>query len=340
MKNSVLFAARSAALVISLGFLSSCTLLDRFKTPKTPTTSTESSSTSDNSTVLCSIDGKTAIRETDFMNNLNQMLQANPYFRGAGADALPMAIKRKVFDELVKQELIIADATKNNVESNPEFQKAFEDMKEQIKRMLKVQFFEKNIFDSIDVKSSEVTKYFNENKEKYVKVPGGVLVSAVIFEDEAMANEFLNEAKGNKDQFEQVGKTVEGATFKDFGRVGKEARGFTLNDVPAALKDAALNMNNLPAIGKVKVGKQVYVFKASDRKTTTYFELDEIKPQIEALLKNNTFKDIVDSTLEKIKGEHSVSVNETYFKDTSSPEDKQLTEEILDESMQDAMAAA
>lgn len=338
MKNSVLFATRSTALLISLSFLSSCTLLDRFKKPKTPIASSESSST-DNSTVLCSIDGKPAIRETDFMNNLNQMLQANPYFRGAGADALPMAIKRKVFDELVKQELIIADATKNNVENDAEFQKAFDDMKAQIKRMLKVQFFEKKIFDGINVKSSDVSKYFNENKDKYVKVPGGVLVSSVVFDDEAIANEFLNEAKANRDQFEQIGKSVEGGTFKDFGRVGKEARGFTLNDVPAALKDAALNMNTLPGIGKVKVGKQVYVFKASDRKTTTYFDLDEIKPQIEALLKNNTFKDVIDSTLEGIKSGHSVSVNEEYFKDTNPTQDKELTDEILGDNMPDAMAA-
>jgi len=138
--------------------------------------------------VLLNIDGKPVLKESDFDKHLTQMLQVNPYFRGAGVDSLPMAIKRKFFDELVKQELILAWADKNRIEDDAEFIKSFAEMKALVKRSLLVQRFESKIFEDISVSDNEVKDHFNQNKEKFVKEPGGVLISGIKFEDEEKAD--------------------------------------------------------------------------------------------------------------------------------------------------------
>src|SRR5271154_388596 len=145
MKTRALYFAKGSALVLSLAVLSGCEMFKKKEGAQETTTASEAEKAA-SAKVLCKIDDKPVIKESDFINNLNQMLQANPYFRGAGIDALPMAIKRKFFDELVKQELIVAHETKNNVENDKEFIKALDEMLKLVKRSLMVQFFEKKIY--------------------------------------------------------------------------------------------------------------------------------------------------------------------------------------------------
>jgi len=317
MKKHALYFAKGSALVLSLAVLSGCEMFKK-KEGGQETAATSEAEKAASTKVLCKIDDKPVIKESDFINNLNQMLQANPYFRGAGVDALPMAIKRKFFDELVKQELIVAHEIKNNVENDKEFVKALDEMLKLVKRSLMVQFFEKKIYEGIKVSDSDVTKHFNENKERYAKDPGGVLVVGAKFSNDAQAHEFLTEVKKNTAGFEKLAKAKH-ASFKDFGRVSKGAhnqqRGFPADGTPAPIKESAFALHKLPGVEKVKVGSEIWVIRASDKQEPTYFQLDEIKPQVEAMLKNNLFRDALDKRLKDLKGEFKISIEEEYFKD-------------------------
>src|SRR5271154_956842 len=103
MNKGSLFKGSTA--VLSLALLTGCIGKKEEATKDSAPSSQEVAQST--GAVLCSINGKPVIRESDFLTNINQMLQANPYFRGAGADSLPLSIKRKFFDELVKQEVIL-----------------------------------------------------------------------------------------------------------------------------------------------------------------------------------------------------------------------------------------
>lgn len=269
--------------------------------------------------VLVKIDNKAVINEAEFNNNINQMLQANPYFKGAGAQSLPLSIKRKFLDELIKQELIIADATKSNLEQDAEFKKALEDMQKLVKRSLTVQFFEKKIYDGIIVEDSEVAKHFEENKERYVKNAGGVLVGAVRFDTDRDAETFLSKATSIKAyvDFEKLAKD-KNAQFRSFGRVNNQQdaqRGYQFESVPAPIKDAALKAQTLPLVSKIKAGKDVWVIHASDKQDAEVFEMGEIKPQIVNMIKNNKFKDQLDKAISDLKTKMSVEVTEDFFKE-------------------------
>jgi len=270
--------------------------------------------------VLCQINGNPVITEHDLISNLTQMLQANPYFRGAGVDALPMAIKRKFFDEMTKQKLIIAEATAQNITKDAEFIKAYKEMKKLIKESLIVQFYEKKIFDEIKIDEADVKKNFEENKDRYIKVAGGVGVSGVKFDKANLADAFLAKAKSQIGKFEELAKSEKTGKFMDMGRVSKEAKpnGQGFDGVPAPIKEAVFAMSKLPGVEKVKVGGDFWVIKASDKQAPIYFEMNEIKTQIEGMLKNNKFRDALDGRLKELKGKYTVTVEESYFKDKAA----------------------
>lgn len=266
----------------------------------------------DNSSVLLNIDGMPAITENDFNKHLTQMLQVNPYFRGASVDSLPGQLKRKFFDELVKQELILAWANKNNADQSVEFRKNYEEMKKLVKRSLLVQNFETKLFEDVKVSDSDIKKHFEENKDKFVKEPGGVNVEGVSFEDNEAANTFLASVKGKEAEFKTLAKAQDKDAFKSFGRV-EDKQASMENLVPKEIKDKALSLKKYPSVVKVQSGGKVWVICASDKKDTQYFELAEIKEQLEGMLKNNKFREILDEKVKDLKGDFTLDINEEFF---------------------------
>ncbi|MFH1461659.1 MAG: peptidyl-prolyl cis-trans isomerase [bacterium] len=293
----------------------------------------------DNSTVLLNIDGKAAITESDFNKHLTQMLQVNPYFRGASVDSLPGQLKRKFFDELIKQELIIAWANKNNIDQDEEFKKSYEEMKNLVKRSLLVQRFETKLFEDVKVSEKEVKDYFDNNKDKFIKEPGGVTVEGVSFDDDANATEFLNSVKGKEAEFKTIAKADSKGTFKSFGRIEDKQAGAGAN-IPKVIKDKAASFTKFPAVGKVQVEGKIWVICASDKKETTYFELAEIKDQLEGMLKNNMFREILDKKIETLKSGFTVDVNEDFFQEAAPAFQPGVEEEIDIEEIDSPSSAA
>jgi peptidyl-prolyl cis-trans isomerase C len=307
MKQLSKTLAKSSLLGLSLLLVSGCNFFGK------KDSSVETSTANDNSAVLCSINGKPVINEAEFLNNLNQMIQANQYFRGATAESLPKELQRKFFEQLVTQKLIEAHANENGIEKHPEFVKAYQEADKQLRSALKVQVVEKEIYDSISVTEDEITKYYNENKDRFVKVAGGVLASGVRFDSEAEADAFLAKARSNMASFDTLAKAEKNGKFSDFGRVSKDVRGMQFEIIRAPVKEAILALPKTPAVEKVKDGKHFWVVKAADKKSTELFDLAEVKGHIDAMLKGNKFKDVLEARLKDIRSKLNVSVNEAFF---------------------------
>lgn len=309
---------KGSALILTVSLLPGCKYLDFFKKKEAEKTETAEAKAADEGLVLCSINGKAVIKKSDFDKRVTQMLQANPYFRGAGADMLPLNVKRKFLDRLVEEELFVLDADKQNIEREAEFQKNLKEMVDLVTRSLKIQFREKKIYDETKVAEDQAKKYFEEHKSQYVKVAGGTLTSGIKFDTDTAANTFLAKAKASVNDFEKLAKQTKSGKFREFGRVGQEAtnnQNMGMEAVPAPIKEAVLALHNLPAIEKVKVGKEIWVVKASDKKDSVFFDFEEVKPQVEAMIKNNEFRSKLTSEIEKLKAEYKITVNEDFFKD-------------------------
>ncbi|MBD3273351.1 hypothetical protein GF385_03330 [Candidatus Dependentiae bacterium] len=316
MYSSRRIITKMTVVVMVIVFLGGCKpLMDLFKketVTKEKKVSVSMTKKIDKGPVLLNIDGKPAITESEFNKHLTQMLQVNPYFRGASIDSLPAPLKRKFFDELVKQELIIAWAEKNNIDDEQEFKKSFEEMKKLVKRSLLVQRFETKLFENIKISDKELKDHYEKNKEKFVKEPGGVLVEGISFDDDINATAFLNKVKGKKSQFKKIAKAENKDAFKSFGRIEDNQVGFGVN-IPKKIKEKALSLKNLPAVAKVQAEGKVWVICASDKKDTQYFQLDEIKEQLEGMLKNNKFREILNKKVDNLKDKFTLDINEDYF---------------------------
>ncbi len=264
-------------------------------------------------TILCTINGRPVIHESDFNQSMAQMLQQS--FKGASPDVLPMAIKRKFFDQLVQQELIVCEAEKAHIENDPEFTKAFNDMVKMLKRHLQVQFTEKKIFDGINVDDEEIAKHYAEHKDRYVKDPGGILAAGVKFGSEGDANAFFKKASTDVKKFEEQAKLASKDGFKDFGRISKAARGYAAMSVPGPVRDAVSATTDFPHVDVVKAGKEFWVVLSQDSKAPDYFELKDISTQIAGMIKNTKFKEVLDHRLQDIRDHMTVVINEDFFKE-------------------------
>lgn len=317
MKNTFSLFLKGTALALTVALLPGCAVLDFFKKKEDKT---EEAKAAGADITLCKINDKVVITKDDFDKRINQILQANPYFRGAGADMLPPQVKQNVFKRLVEEELLIHDADSNKIESDAEFKKIYAEMKNLLKRSVKIQLTEKKIFDKIQISDEEIKTNFDQNKDRYVKVAGGVLVSGIKFDTDAAASAFLTTAKAKTANFESLAKQNKAGKFKEFGRVGKESAGMGMEAVPAPIKEAALSSQALPSVQKVKVGKEIWVVKASDKKEPVYFELSEIKEQLSGMLKNNKFKDEYSKVVKELEGKYKISTNDEFFKAPAQPE--------------------
>ena len=307
MKQLSTILIKGSLLSLSLLVFTGCDLF------KKKDTGADAVAASGDGVVLCSINGKPVIKESDFINNLTQMMQANQYFRGATPESLPKELQRKFFEQLVTQKLIEAHANENGIEKHPAFIKAYQEADQQLKSALKVQVIEKEIYDSISVDDAETSKYYTDNKERFVKVAGGVLASGIRFDTEVAADAFLAKVRTDLAQFETLAKADKAGKFSDFGRVSKESRGMQFEIIRAPIKEAVLAVPKTPHVEKVKDGKHFWVVKASDKKATELFDLAEVKGHIEGMLKGNKFKDVLDARLKDIRSKLNVSVNEAFF---------------------------
>ena len=341
MKNNKLsLILKGSALVLTVSLLPGCKFFDFFKKKEAEKSETAETKAADDSLVLCSIDGKASIKKSDFDKRVTQMLQANPYFRGAGAEMLPLNVKRKFLDRLVEEELFVLDADKQKIENDAEFQKSLNEMVALVTRSLKIQFKEKKVYDSTTVAEDQSKKYFDEHKKQYVKVAGGVLANGVKFDTDAAANSFLTKAKLNINDFDKLAKQDKAGKFREFGRISEESNGFGAEAIPAPIKESVMALQNLPAVEKIKVGKEIWIVKASDKKDSVFFEFDEVKPQVEAMIKNNEFRNKLTSEIEKLKSEYKVTVNEDFFKDAAQPAAAPAAAEQSDDAQEEASQAA
>ena len=313
MKNQTQMLLKGSVMILSLTFMAGC---DLFKKKEAETSAKMPSQATDSGATLGSINGEAVVSEADFLNNLQQMVQSNPYFRGATIESLPKELLRKFLDQLMTQALIEKYSVKNNIENDAEFIKAYNETEKLLKRSLMVQIFEKKIYDNLKVSDSDIKKHYAENKDRFVKVAGGVLAMGARFDSEKAADAFLAKVKTHLDDFEKLATADKSAKFRNFDRVTKESKGFQYEAVPAPVKETVLGMTKLPGVEKVKAGKDFWVVKAWDKQTTVLFELDEVKAHIESMLKNNLFKDALEARIKDLKKGFTIKVNEEYFKET------------------------
>jgi hypothetical protein len=260
--------------------------------------------------VLLTINKKPVLTKTEFYKELSGMIgKMDPAM-------LPKETQRKVMDDFACFKAVVEAAKKAGLNRDPEFIKTFEEQKNRLEEVTLVRFHDKKKFDELKVSVEDKRANYEQNKARYIKEQGGVVVMGVSFPDRPKAMAFYERAKGlaaKADEFASLAKKEVAGKFREFGRVSKEATGYS--PVPATIKDAALRLAKLPSVDVVKDGKDTWVINVSDKKEPVFFNFEEIEDRIDNQLKVNKFMEQRTKMCEELKKELNVEINEAYFKD-------------------------
>ncbi len=319
MKKNVLSMTRVLLSGVLLIVFSGCALLDQVRGWFSPVKSAEGSPMAvevgedkDLGPVLVLIDGEAVLYKGEFDAYLTQMLQMYPQLKGVlTPETLPEPLKKNVLQKLIDQELIVAWAKKSNVEQSQEFKKSFDEAIKVVKKHIMIQSFEKSIMDKIEASDSEIRAEFDKNKKRYIKSPGGTSLAGIKFDSAESAEEFLGKVKGKEKEFEDLAQKESSENFRSFGRIDKDS---TFPGLPDAVKNAALAVNKFPTVKTVKDDKVTWVICVANRTEAEYKKLDEVKGDIELMIRSQKFQKEVEKRVENLKKEHKVEIKEEHLK--------------------------
>ena len=165
-----------------------------------------------NGKMLASVNGKpiTEAAVEQFISSLGQRGQAYQNAQGKAA----------VLEELIAQELFLAEAKKNLME----YEEAFKAELTRVKERLLINYAMEKVLSKITVSDEEMQKYYDENAAKFV-TGETVNASHILVADEATANDLLAKIKGGEIAFEDAAKAYstcpsgqEGGSLGDFGK--------------------------------------------------------------------------------------------------------------------------
>lgn len=282
-----------------------------FQKKEAPQTYTEEATSDQRGPVVVLIDGDPVLRKSEVDAYLNQMLQFYPQLKQAmTAETMPVSFKKTFLNKIIEQELIIAWGKKEKLEEQESFQKSFEEAVKLVRRHLMVQQFEKSIIDTIEVTDAQVRSDFDTNKARYVKAAGGIVVSALPFEKEVDATAFMSKIDGRESEFGSLAKN-EKVELKSFGRVNEETQ---IRELPHTVKEAVLkHKDSFPSVISVQDGSIMWVVNLTDKKEPEFFEFDEIKGQIEGMLRNQKFQEVLGKKMEELQSSFTVDIKEEHL---------------------------
>jgi len=245
-----------------------------------------------NATTFATVDGK-EITE----------IELAPLLNGVPTDSLnqlPADAKKGLIDRAIELQLLMSEARKNVKEDDPEFKKLLDIQKNAIA----LRVYENREFQKVKVTDDEISKFYNENKDKFVE-PAQIKASHILVKDEATANEIIKELSALKGD-ELTKKFAEIAKNRSIEPIASQSGGnlgwFAKEQMVAPFGDEAEKMKK-GEISKapVKTEYGYHVILKEDSKDQRELKLDEVKGYIENFVKQDKFKVQVDEKAKALR---------------------------------------
>ena len=190
----------------------------------------------------------------------------------------------KVLEQLIDSKIFYKAAINEGLDRTPEFKARLEKEKE---RILAVYFLEKRISSKITVSSSEVTAYYEKNRNKFKQKP--MLRPAQILVKSRKEAEAI---KGRLKKGEPFEKLADECSIipgkKEGGDLGWMKRG----RMPKPFEDTAFGLKKGGVSDIIKTDMGYVIIKILDKKDGTEKSFEDVKPLIEKRLKAMKMGDI------------------------------------------------
>jgi parvulin-like peptidyl-prolyl isomerase len=222
---------------------------------------------------LVTVNG-TAITQTDVDSALMNATQGR--FNQVPPEK-QVEFRRQVLDQLVAKELIYTDAKKTGVLNSSEFKDEYQKVQEKVKKEIAVQIWQKNQLDKVSVSSSELKKYYDDNKAEF-KEPESVRARHILVKTKEEAETLLKDLKLKGKALEQ--KFIELAKEKSVGPSGPKGGDlgyFAKGQMVPEFNDKAFSMKVGTVSEPVKTQFGYHLIYLEDKKDAKNLSFDEVK---------------------------------------------------------------
>ena len=256
--------------------------------------------------------GKSAITEDDFIKQVSRVPDwAREQFKGKEG-------KDRFLDEMIKRDLIFNQAKKMRLQNDKEY---IERLNEFEKMTLVALLLKKEIEDKVQVTEDEARAFFDENQDKFT-VGTQLKASHILVETE-------EDAKGIHDQI------TKGADFATLAKErsidkGSAAKGgdlgyFGRGRMVPEFERAALSLKPGEVSPPVKSRFGYHIILLVDIKKGDQANFDQSKAAILKQLQTQKQKALLDTFVEKLKGESKITRNEELIESVALPWDNTET---------------
>lgn len=210
---------------------------------------------------------------------------------------LPKNAQKQVLEQIINKKLLAKQAIKDGIENDASYKDALNKMKQD----LAFQVWQKNELAKLKPSDSEIKKFYNENKAKFV-VPVTLKASHILLKTESEAKSVINQinkASNKQSTFTQLAKTKSiGPTGKNGGKLGE----FPASQMVPEFSKAAQNMK-AGSYSKTPVKTQFgyHVIYLESKKAGKSLSFNEVKGNISQMLIGNAYNKNVKAISDKLR---------------------------------------
>jgi peptidyl-prolyl cis-trans isomerase C len=256
--------------------------------------------------------GSTEIKDSDIDAILSQIPE--PYrARYETPDA-----KREIIEKMAEVKMMALEAKKKGIDKKPATKLKLEYIGDQIL----ARDLEESVVENIKVSDADITKYYNDNKDKYASGPR-VKVRHILVATEPEAKAILAQLKNGAD-FSKLAKEKSKCPS---GQRGGDLGWVTQGRMDPAFEKAAFALKKGQMSGIVKSSFGYHIIICDDVETKKEKPLAEVKQQIERQLQREKRDEVVNKLKEEVKKDFPIAINEDYFKKAQEEAVKKEKEE-------------
>jgi peptidyl-prolyl cis-trans isomerase C len=254
-------------------------------------------------TAIAEIDGF-VITLADFQDRINKQ---SPYIR---ARYTSLERKKEFLDNLVRFEVLAAEAKKRGMDQDPEVVRTMKQV--MIQKLMKVEFDTR--VKPEDVTEAEMKKFYDEHSAEYNK-PEEVRVSAIIVKDKATADKVAGLAKGPQGQDNKGFRDLvtQYSTDDVTKQRGGDLRYFAADttEVPKDVVAASFKLEKTGDVaGPIKTDSGFYVIKQTGRRQALTKNFDEVKRQIQNRIYRDKRTKAMEDFVSGLKTKAKITVHE------------------------------
>lgn len=238
-----------------------------------------------NSKILATVMGK-AITQSDVDEFIATLGQNGESYKNPQGYAI-------ILDELINQQLLLLDASRNFYEADPVFKAQLNKAKES----LLINFAIQKAVENVNVTDSDAKSYYDANKDKFVTGPM-LNASHILVDNEESAKNIKNQIVNNEITFEDAAKKYSKCPSSERGgNLGDFAKGQMVPE----FENACFSMNAGDISEPVKTEFGYHIIRLNSKTDSQPINFENIKPQIKEHLIADKQKSAYQSKINQLK---------------------------------------